>query len=181
MYILIIVVVIAAVMAVYFKIQTNEIEKENAARNKSNTTTYENSYSSGSKSSSSYSSSSTGNSSYSSENKGSSSYSSGSNSSSYTSDSEFGSSVSTSNVYFFYATGAAKQVITGKLKYPASSEFMKENAMKVYKKSDIYTVIGYVDAANGFNAKERKYFRVSMKINDYGNTYGYTVTATEMY
>lgn len=101
------------------------------------------------------------------------------------SSSEFGASVSTSDIYFFYATGAAKDYIKGKLKYPASSEFIPESSMKVYKASGYsnrYTVVGAVDAANSFNAKERKYFQVTMQITEKSSSqYSYSVVNYELY
>lgn len=99
-----------------------------------------------------------------------------------TSVTEFGTSVSTSNIYFFYCTGAAKNYVSNNLlKYPASSSFQTESQMKVYVSGSNYTCIGYVDAANGFGAKERKYFRVTMKITVYGDKYSYAVSDYEIY
>ena len=78
--------------------------------------------------------------------------------------------VSNTNVYQYYATGLAKKYVEEKLKYPASSTFQPESEMTVTFDASThkYTVKGYVDAANAFGTKERKYFTVTMEIYESG-------------
>lgn len=85
------------------------------------------------------------------------------------------------NVYKYYATGLAKRNVEEKLNYPASSSFQSESEMTVTYNSATqkYSVKGYVDAANAFGAKERKYFTVTMKISEKGEkVYSSDVTVT---
>ena len=77
-------------------------------------------------------------------------------------------SVSKTDVVFYYATGAAKDIVRGELLYPSSSTFEDEStySVKYDASSGVYTVTGYVNAANGFNAKKKMFFRVELTLSD---------------
>ena len=69
---------------------------------------------------------------------------------------------------YFYATGAAKDIVLNELLYPKNAEFEEEKTFTVVydKEKGIYTVSGDVYEANGFNAKKKMFFRVELTLSD---------------
>lgn len=76
--------------------------------------------------------------------------------------------VYTTDSVYFYATGAAKDIVLNELLYPKNAEFEEEKDFTVVydKGKGIYTVSGDVYAANGFNAKKKMFFRVELTLSD---------------
>lgn len=70
--------------------------------------------------------------------------------------------VYTSQPIFFYATGAAKNIVLDEVLYPKNSEFEEEKdfTVKFDKETTHYTVTGIVYASNGFGVKQKKLFTV---------------------
>lgn len=76
--------------------------------------------------------------------------------------------VMSTETIFFYATGAAKAIVSNELLYPRNSEFEEEKDFSVYydKGKGQYTVKGIVYAANGFGTKQKKYFTVILTLGN---------------
>lgn len=74
---------------------------------------------------------------------------------------------------FYYATGAAVQIVKGELKYPASAKFIKESQMEVHYNSSTsnYYIEGAVSAPNAFGVYTNFYFIVKTKIRVSGSKY----------
>ena len=83
--------------------------------------------------------------------------------------------LTTSDDYFFYATGAAVAIVEQKLNYPLNSEFEPQSDMNVYynKNDDTYKITGYVNAANAFGVKKKRYFTVVTQLSVSGDRYSY--------
>lgn len=83
--------------------------------------------------------------------------------------------LTTRDDYFFYATGAAVAIVSKELNYPSSSEFESQGDMSVYynKNDDTYKIMGYVNAANAFGVKTKKYFTVITQLSVSGDKYSY--------
>lgn len=78
--------------------------------------------------------------------------------------------------YFFYATGAAVDIVENHLKYPKNAEFQDQGKMHVYYDSsnEEYTITGYVYASNAFGVKSKNNFTVRCTIRVSGDSYYYT-------
>ncbi len=83
-----------------------------------------------------------------------------------------GSSIKNTQEEFYYATGAAIQIVKGQLKYPSSAKFIKESQMEVHKNySGIYFIEGAVSAPNAFGVYTDFYFIVKTKIRVSGSKF----------
>lgn len=74
---------------------------------------------------------------------------------------------------FYYATGAAVQIVKGRLKYPSSAKFLDESKMIVHYNyaTGNYFIEGAVSAPNAFGVYTDYYFIVKTKIRVSGDKF----------
>lgn len=86
---------------------------------------------------------------------------------------DMGTKLKSTEEKFYYATGAAVQIVKGELKYPASAKFIKESQMEVHHNylTSNYYIEGAVSAPNAFGVYTNYYFIVKTKIRVSGSKY----------
>lgn len=84
-----------------------------------------------------------------------------------------GTSIESTDEYFWYATAAAIRIVKEQLKYPSNARFIKESQMEVRHNSatGYYYIEGAVSAPNAFGVYSNFYFIVKTKISVSGGKF----------